>query len=39
MHQNNVSKSLACKEMDEKATAMQSKVDSLDADIKKLTSE
>ncbi|XP_060847135.1 uncharacterized protein LOC132926762 [Rhopalosiphum padi] len=39
MHQKNVKKSSECKEMDENATAMQSSVDTLNGDIKKLTSE
>lgn len=39
MHQKNVNKSTECKEMDDNAAAMQSSVDSLNGDIKKLTSE
>ncbi len=39
MHQKHVKKSSECKEMDENATAMQSSVDTLKGDIKKLTSE
>lgn len=39
MHQKNINKSLACKEMEEKAMLLQSNVDSLNNDIKKLTSE
>lgn len=39
MHQSNVQKSMACEAMDNKAVAMQSSVDSLNADIKKLSSE
>ncbi|XP_025413267.1 uncharacterized protein LOC112685535 [Sipha flava] len=39
INQKNASKLLVCKEMDEKAAKMQSGVDSLNNDIKKLTSE
>lgn len=39
MQRNNINKSVACKELDEKCTAMQSDVDSLNNDIKMLTSE
>lgn len=39
MQQKNISKSLACKEMEEKAVLLQSNVDSLNNDLKKLTSE
>lgn len=39
MQQKNTNKSLACKEMEEKADLLQSNIDSLNNDIKKLTSE
>lgn len=39
LHQNNINKSLSLEEVNKKATEMQSRVDSLDDDIKRMTSE
>lgn len=37
INQSNISKSLTCQKMDEKAAKLQSKVDSINRDIQKLT--
>lgn len=39
MQQNNMKQSAICKEVDEKSVAIQSSVDSLNVDIRKLKSE
>lgn len=39
MKQTNVKKSMVCNEMDDKSSTIQSHINSLNSDIKKLTSE